>query len=132
MNLGDYYPQHFEDDDIDFNLDAIYKRNATHTHERALEEIFLIGVTYAVNFAANGTGNKELREQYDAVCQQHAELCKQHADLRQKYDALNSKFNLNQPTVAPEQAAAEHAKLVNQAMGMGTVFQVGNSYEQQS
>lgn len=132
MNLALYYPENFEDWDIDFKLDRLYNQHVTHTHQKAIEEIFLAGISYAVNYAANGTGNKELREDYLKMCQQHEELCKQHDALKLKYDALNAKFNLNQPTVAPEEAEAERAKLIRQAMGMGTVFQVGEGYEQRS
>ena len=132
MNLGKFYQEHFENDDIDFDLDAIYKRNATHTHERALEEILLIGISYAVHFAVNGTGNKELREDFNKLSHEHTELCKRHEELKLKYDGLNAKFNINQPTVASDQADAERAKLVTQAMGMGTVFQTREGYEQRS
>ena len=125
MNLGELYPENFEDYEINFELDRIYKQHVPHTHEKALEEIFLYGISYAVYYALKGTGNNELRLEIEG-------LKKDYETLRLKYDALNSKFNINQPTVAPEQADTERAKLITQAMGMGGVFQTGYDYEQRS
>ncbi len=86
-----------------FNLDDVYRVNSRHTHEHALQVIFLMGYEYA----------KTETEQ-----------------LQQKYDALNAKFNINQPNEEP--SIEMKRELVNQAVGMGKCFVVGDGYEQRS
>jgi len=122
MNLHEH-DEYFADKEIDLNLDAIYKKHVTHTHQRALEAVFLTGFHFIPkpNETWCGAEQEELKTLREA-----------YTVLQQKYDALNSKFNINQPTVEPEQADAERAKLITQAMGMGTVFQTGEGYEQRS
>jgi len=122
MNLSQS-DSYFANREIGIDLEAIYKQHVTHTHQRALEAVFLAGFHFIPkpNETWCGTEQEELETLREA-----------YAVLQQKYDALNSKFNINQPTVQPEQAEEQRAKLINQALGMGTVFQIGNGYEQRS
>jgi len=89
------------------DLDTLYKQHSGENHLCALRAIFQAG------FSSAPCEFDKLQKQYNA--------------LLERYEALNAKFNVNQfhePT--------DHARLIEQVMGMGGVFQIGDGYEQRS
>lgn len=117
MNLHELDP-YFADLDIPLDLDAIYKAHVTHTHQRALETIFLAGFHFLPKRFETHIGNEQ--ENFERLQQEFEQL-------QQKYDALNAKFNLNQTTGTTPEIQRE---LVKQAIGMGMTL--GADYEQRS
>jgi len=109
MNLHEL-DSYFADKEINLDLDAIYKKHVTYTHQRALEAIFLAGFHFIPKPLETSIGNDQEKLEH---------LRKEFNILQQKYDALNAKFNVNQPTIDPAQVAAMQEILLTQAMGMG-------------
>lgn len=110
MNLHEVDPN-FADEEICINLDQIYNEHVRHTHQRALEEVFLAGIQYAID-----------RQQESPARQELEELRERHDALQIKYDALNARFNINQ---SADSSPEMQEKLMTQAMDMGNVFRCG-------